>query len=543
MLSNNLSDSGFLSMVSTENQPIDSFGDKSSQEDLSSPCAGHTAQKLTAQRSVPAFLNKLYNMVDDASTDDLVQWSKDGLSFIVRKHEEFAKIVLPRFYKHNTFASFVRQLNMYDFHKIPHIQQGVMIAENEHEIWEFSNPHFQKGRPDLLILVTRKKNKDRDATDGDLKNTTYFADNLIIVKKNQIAMGDQLKELQRDNEILWQETLSSREKYHRHQEAIEKILLFLTAVFSDDSSALAIGKPDVLPRPLIEEAASLAGITIDQEEVNRIKSSSAGIGPTALTNVLSSVLKLYSASNQDQPQEKMPVKTDTIRHTTAPVVKEPKACFAPDLSHTLNTAGRSAQSITEEIEMLQMNVESLASNLGIDSNQYDDDLDMEHFQTNYLWNHQKLYSPTDPLFQDNVELGTSKKDSQQQNPTTALHSPNRPVQKSSFFDQQPPFKKRQDTKSQVRQSMLPTNSTLKMQPQIKLNNTNDAYPSSLLMNNNTFSLNYPNYENQNTRQVHSSSNANLFLNRANAPVISQSQENYIDLQGNFPFHSSFYKKT
>lgn len=291
----------------------------------------------------------------------------------------------------------------------------------------------------------------------------------------------------------------------------------------------------MLPRPLIEEAASLADITINQEEVNRIKSSSAGIGPTTLTNVLSSVLKLYSASNQDQPQEKMPVKTDMVGHTTAPVIKEPKACFAPDLSHALNTAGRSAQSITEEIEMLQMNVESLANNLGIDSNQYDDDLDMEHFQTDYnLWNNQKLYSPVDSLFQNNIELRSSKKDSQQQNTAAILHSPNHPGQKSSFFCQQPPFKKRQDIKSQVRQSMLPTNSTLKMQPQIKLNNTNDSYQSSLLMDNNTFSPNYPNYVNQNTRQAHVSSNANLFL--------GQSQENYIDLQDNFTSRSSFYKK-
>jgi hypothetical protein len=83
--------------------------------------------------------------------------------------------------------------------------------------------------------------------------------------------------------------------------------------------------------------------------------------------------------------------------------------------------------------------------------------------------------------------------------------------------------------------MLPTNSTLKMQPQIKLNNTNDSYQSSLLMDNNTFSPNYPNYVNRNTRQAHASSNANLFL--------GQSQENYIDLQDNFTSHSSFYKKT
>ena len=64
-----------------------------------------------AGKNVPAFLLKLYNMVSDHSTDDLIRWNQSGDSFLVMKHEDFAKDLLPRYYKHNNFSSFVRQLN------------------------------------------------------------------------------------------------------------------------------------------------------------------------------------------------------------------------------------------------------------------------------------------------------------------------------------------------------------------------------------------------------------------------------------------------
>ncbi|KAL0096480.1 heat shock factor-type transcription factor [Phycomyces blakesleeanus] len=196
--------------------------------------------RLTAQRSVPAFLNKLYNMVEDTTTKDLIRWATDGASFIVERHEEFAKAVLPRFYKHNTFASFVRQLNMYDFHKVPHIQQGVLIADNENEIWEFSNPHFQRERPDLLALVTRKRSRERDTVETDSINIATLVKDISAIRKHQTTISSDIHTLHSDNEVLWKETLSAREKQQQHQDAIEKILQFLTTIFSNDNKA-AIG--------------------------------------------------------------------------------------------------------------------------------------------------------------------------------------------------------------------------------------------------------------------------------------------------------------
>ncbi|KAI8880226.1 hypothetical protein K501DRAFT_335554 [Backusella circina FSU 941] len=366
------SDSGSSSMTSVRSQPkkkrsvmvsdtTDSSADSSttasssrarSSSKSSTRASGSIPLKFTPQRSVPAFLNKLYNMVEDESTSNLIRWSEDGTSFLVEDHEEFAKTVLPRFYKHNTFASFVRQLNMYDFHKVPHLQQCVLIAENDHEIWEFSNPHFRQGRPDLLTLVTRKRNRDKDTVDTEDVSLSTLVTDLSLLKKHQATIGSDLHDLRRDNEILWQETLNAREKYQRHQDAIEKIIQFLTTIFSNEHPAISMNEPDALPKGLIEEAATLAGIGKGSDNCK----SGQPIGSQSLYN------------GNDRSEEMIP--------KAEPVV---------DFSRTLNSASKSAQTISEDIDMLQVNIESLANNLGIDPAQFNGNLDAftGNFQDSY----------------------------------------------------------------------------------------------------------------------------------------------------------------
>lgn len=59
------------------------------------------------------FLSKTYDFVEDEETNDVVSWGGGNNSFIVWDPQKFAMNLLPRYFKHSNFSSFVRQLNTY----------------------------------------------------------------------------------------------------------------------------------------------------------------------------------------------------------------------------------------------------------------------------------------------------------------------------------------------------------------------------------------------------------------------------------------------
>ncbi|KAL1439802.1 hypothetical protein MTO96_009651 [Rhipicephalus appendiculatus] len=103
--------------------------------------------------NVPAFLVKLWKLVEDEKCNDLISWSSNGQSFIIHNQTQFAKELLPLYFKHNNMASLIRQLNMYGFRKVANIDQGL---RSDREGIEFFHSCFIRGQECLLEYIKRK---------------------------------------------------------------------------------------------------------------------------------------------------------------------------------------------------------------------------------------------------------------------------------------------------------------------------------------------------------------------------------------------------
>ncbi|PKU77466.1 heat stress transcription factor A-1 [Dendrobium catenatum] len=150
----------------------------------------------------PPFLSKTYAMVDDPLTDSIVSWGPWNNTFVVWEPLVFARDLLPKYFKHNNFASFVRQLNTYGFRKI------------DPDRWEFANEGFLRGHKPLLTYINRRKQS--------LPQNASFPS---CVEVGKFGLDAYIERLKRDKNVLMQELAELRQR----QQATDALLQALTA--------------------------------------------------------------------------------------------------------------------------------------------------------------------------------------------------------------------------------------------------------------------------------------------------------------------------
>ncbi|XP_054014421.1 heat shock factor protein-like isoform X2 [Hylaeus anthracinus] len=201
----------------------------------------HTIPELGT--SVPAFLAKLWKLVEDPETDDLICWSPNGRSFFIRNQAQFARELLPHYYKHNNMASFVRQLNMYGFHKKVSVELGGLKCDKDE--MEFAHQFFCKGHPYLVEHIKRKiaSSKGQDPTLTPMKPELMnkMLTEVRSMRGRQEHLDSRLGAMKRENEALWRELAMLRQKHMKQQQIVNKLIHFLvTLVQPSRGSGLSV---------------------------------------------------------------------------------------------------------------------------------------------------------------------------------------------------------------------------------------------------------------------------------------------------------------
>ncbi|KAK6454674.1 HSF-type DNA-binding-domain-containing protein [Scheffersomyces xylosifermentans] len=123
---------------------------------MSWPNAASVASTVSFNQSSIDFIKELFLMLQEESYKDVVRWTITGDSFVVLNTKEFAKEILPRHFKHSKFVSFVRQLVIYDFHKVNIPDEAKETYLSGEEAWEFKHPEFKINDRCSLKKIRRK---------------------------------------------------------------------------------------------------------------------------------------------------------------------------------------------------------------------------------------------------------------------------------------------------------------------------------------------------------------------------------------------------
>jgi len=182
-----------------------------------------------------SFLSKLYDILSDITYNEIIHWDDDGKRIIIADVINLCNIILPKFYKHHNYSSFVRQLNMYGFHK----SKGIIKSGEGYEHENFSKnstkeeiTQMSRRNKKMKILINYiKSNQKEDSKENDILINGNEDDVLkYLYEKNEenvqnsLSLKKEMEELKKENVLLNQEIGMLKSILNSHKLILEKIL-------------------------------------------------------------------------------------------------------------------------------------------------------------------------------------------------------------------------------------------------------------------------------------------------------------------------------
>lgn len=142
----------------------------------------------TKVKPLSPFVSKLKLLLSDPKYQDAIRWSGNGDAIVIFDADTFKRVILDKtaeMFKTKNFTSFVRQLNLYGFRKVP--TNG---KSDPNKNMKFEHPHFVQHKPQMMHLVQRtcsssKKRKTAEVLDQFSNEREEHHSQAKAVKKNE----------------------------------------------------------------------------------------------------------------------------------------------------------------------------------------------------------------------------------------------------------------------------------------------------------------------------------------------------------------------
>lgn len=225
-----------------------------------------SARRSSQQDSPSLFLQKTFDMLSDETLRDIVSWTEDGSAFIIKNPTVFSESILPKYFKHSNISSFIRQLNMYDFHK----KRSACKEQT------FKHSLFLKDQPDFLKCIHRKISESNwqvqcKSSEPDL--SSLFSNICSLHKRSNTSdshiksLEDKVADLTHQNQNLSKINLDTKNRLNR----IEEAMVVMASLF--ERGKLLKHYPGSIPLPsnnyiIAEQALTYKKFKHEEEDVD-----------------------------------------------------------------------------------------------------------------------------------------------------------------------------------------------------------------------------------------------------------------------------------